>query len=219
MPLVYRDVRQPRPDAFRRPSWIPPSASLERVQHDDGDLVGQWDPLVFQPGELLKDRATVWHDVGEDWRLAVVGDLEPRRHLRTDPGRPALIPVSDGLGRAWHTPAVLTATGACALSLALGKGPDGQWTRLPTPEQAALIAAARFIRTEVETMVVTPDQEEISRFSTLPIGPAADTVATLYQAIYVFSPAVLAVLGVLDDVLMRQSMLSSAGFVMQARKD
>ncbi len=214
MPLVYRDLRCPRPDA-RRPAWIPLSASLERCEHDQGDFVGQWDPMIFRPSDLPKD--VVWHDVGDDWRLAVSGDLDPRHHLRTDPGRPLLIPVADRLNRCWHAPAVLTATGSCALSLSLGKDAAGNWARQPTPEQARLLAAAHFIRGEIEAKVIV-DGEEISRFSQLPIGIAADNAAIFLEAVYCFNLPVLSVLGVLDDTLMQQLLLSAVGFPLQARQ-
>lgn len=210
MQIVYRDRREPR--SIRQPAWIPAGTGLERVSHDGGDFVGHWSPVFFRPGQL-GDNVT-WHDVGDDWLMACVGELSPRAFLRTDPGRPALIPISDSLGRIWHAPAVLSPTGKSALSMPLGRDASGTWVRKPTSEQAKLLETATFLRQEMEAVEGEGDQRR-SRWLGLPLEVLADSTAVLLGAVYPFSVNVFGVLNAFDDVLIRQAHLASTGLLPQ----
>lgn len=210
MQIVYRDRREPR--SIRQPAWIPAGTGLERVSHDGGDFVGYWNPTFFRPGELGTD--VTWHDVGDDWQMACIGELSPRAFLRSDPGRPALIPVSDSLGRIWHAPAVLSPTGASMLSMPLGRDDKGNWIRKPTPEQARLITAATFLRQELEALEGEGDQQR-SRWLGLSLDVLADTTAALLGSVYPFSTSVFGVLNAFDDVLIRHVHLASTGLLPQ----
>lgn len=217
MPIVYRDVRTPRPTAFRLPPGFPPGHACMRTESDEGDFVGVWDPIVFSVANIPKD--AVWHDLVSpdvappgrpnraapdgDWKVCQVGEIDPRTLLRHDAGRPALIPVADSLGRTWHAPAVLSPKGECVLSMSLGRNELGQWTRNPSPEQAAIIAAATFARQEIPRL----------NKEAMPLSAAADTAATLLTSVYLLSVATFAQLGMADDRLVLQVMMASAGFL------
>lgn len=205
MPIVYRDCRTPRPTAFRLPPGFPPGHPCQRTEADDGDFVGVWDPMIFQVTNIPKD--AVWHDLPDDWKVCQVGELDPRTLLRLDAGRPALLPISDCLGRTWHAPAVLAPNGDCMLSVPLGRNEMGQWARIPSAEQIALINAAAFSRAEIGRMM---------KGEMPPLAAVADTAAILLASIYLLCPEALARLGLLDEKMAVMAMGSSSGHVSEA---
>lgn len=219
MPIVYRDCRDPRPTVFRMPPGFPAGHACQRTEADGGDLVGIWDPMIFQVSNIPAD--AVWHQLSDHWKVCQIGPLEPRTLLRADAGRPDLIPITDSLGRGWHVPAVLNPLGKVALTLPIGRNEVGQWARLPSAEQSALIAAATFVRQEVEATetVRVPNESgdgtteaQVSRFSRMPLAAAADTLATLLASVYLLAPETCAALCLFDDRLAQDGLLYAAGF-------
>lgn len=197
-------------DAGRQlPPWLA-GCSVERIEADGGDLVGIWNPVVCNPAQMQ----LTWHPLADGWQVALIGDLEPRRLLRASADLPDLLPITDGRDRIWHVPAILTPKGGIALSLAVGHDAAGNWARVPSPAQSALIAAARFIRGEFETPADL-DGETVSRFSQLPLQVVADTAAQVLASIYAIPPEAFGRLSLLDDRLICQSLLGTSGLMKQ----
>ncbi len=209
MPLIYRDVRRPRPSEFRLPPWLVGMQDVQRIDHELGDVVGCWDPIVF--GSDTLPPATAWKALHDDWQVALVGRLSPAEMLRLGPGLPDVIPVRDEQGRSWAVPAVFNPHGGTLLRLPMAKDLDGIWRREPTPLQRCLLSVAQAARDEVLT-TTNERGESLSRFSRLPFAVGAEWTCSLLEAVYHLHESVIGVLGLLDDRLVRESLLAAAGF-------
>lgn len=213
MPLILRDVKSPRPSAFRCPAWLNGIAGLQRCEDDEGDWVGTWDPLFYRPEQLAK--GATWIELPDDWKLALVGELIPSLLLRSEHSLPLIVPVADRFGRAWHAPVVLvphsgtaapSAEGTIALSLSWGRDPaTGAPARVPTPSQAKLIATAQAARAEILA----------NRLKDLPISTAVEMCAVALEEIYHLDLDVMLRGNLLDDVLAGQTLMAIAGFPLQ----
>lgn len=209
MPLVYRDARVPRSSTHRLPAWLQGQPGLQRAQADAGDFVGVWDAEIFHPDHLPAD--TVWHDVGDDWRVCLVGALVPSTLLRATFNLPKVLPVQDREGRIWHVPAVLApdpdpsapqAEAGILLSLPWGRTEAGAVGRVPTAEQARLIETARAARREIQG----------NTLKDVPIDVAAAWLGELFGAVYHLDLVVLLKLGVVDDDLCVRAVMAAAGY-------
>jgi hypothetical protein len=211
MPLLYQDGRPTHAPGLRLPEFLAPWAGeLQRAESAGGDIVGLWDPLLFSPTDL--PAGTAWHEIGDGWRAALVGDPVPAAWLSKAADRPQLLPIDDGFGRAWHAPAILSPRDVIALPMPLRLDADQHWSRVPSPAQARLIAAARSARAEWLTPVEGASPAEVMpRMVTVPIQVCAVWAATLLGAIYPLNPPALSALGLLSDVLVRNVLLASSG--------
>ena len=209
MPLVYRDRRPTRSTAFRLPSWLQPRAGeMQRVEDPEGDFVGFWNPLFFSVAQIPAD--AVWATLEDHWEVVIVQPFTPAALLSQAADRPKLLPVADGLGGAWHAPAILSPRGTIMLDLPLLRDDAGDWARLPRPEQQRLIDAAVSARTEALTLVEVGGAQ-VPRLGTVSQTVVADWAATLLSAIYPFNVEAFGKLGILTDRLVLEVCLAAAG--------
>jgi hypothetical protein len=198
--LVHQDRRRPRPTAFRIPPHLAHAQNLTRREAEAGDEVGILDAAEFGVPDVPADAD--WLDLGDDWRCTLVGAFDPRRHLRTAPDTPRLLPIDDGRGRTWHAPAVLTPrSGDVALNLAFGQDEQQVWKRVPTPAQAKLIAAARAARAEIDA----------NRLGQVPFAVAVEWALAGFEAVYHLPTAAFAKHGWITDRLLQLQLLAMAG--------
>lgn len=202
--ILYQDRRMPRPTAHRTPVHLQGALTLTRQDCVSGDLLTLGEPLgsLEVPGE---DAPFI--DLPDDWRCWLIGDFVPTEHLRRGAGTLDLLPVSDAKGRTWHTPAVLAPgvdplEGTPVLRLAWGLV-DKVPARIPTPEQARLISAARSARLEILG----------KRISQVPITVAAEWATVLTEAAYHLVREQIFGWQLLDDQLVAGQLLASAGFM------
>lgn len=209
MPIIYRN-REREPSADRCPPWLVGALDLQRQSASDGDLIGFWQPLYCDAA--VETQRAMWHDLSDHWQVCLVGELVPATMLRQAADTPALLPVADSKGRAWHAPAILqpppagdrvVGDGTVAIPLAFGKNPAGTWCRCPTPAQAAWIGAAQAARREIVAGTI----------ASVPLSVVSEWALVLTTAVYHLNDEVIAALGLYDDRLVLQTLLASAGCI------
>lgn len=210
MPLVYRDTQAPRTAILRTPEWIVGGLNVQRAESDEGDYVGHWDPMLFNPAQNMA--GAKWAKLPGGWSVALAGDLLPDLLLRQDQDAPMVLPVEDGKGRVWRAPAILapdadpakpSELGSVALVLPWGQDEAGAWCRMPDERQAPLITTARAIRVEAIA----------GRLTAVPMDVLAGWASTLMSSVYLLSPDVIGQLRLLDDKLAFRLCLASAGLL------
>lgn len=210
MPLVYRDTQTPRTAILRTPEWIAGGLNVQRAESDEGDYVGHWDPMLFNPAQNMA--SAKWAKLPDGWSVALAGDLLPDLLLRQDHDVPMVLPVEDGKGRIWRAPAVLapdadparpSELGAVALVLPWGQDGAGAWCRMPDERQAPLITTAQAIRAEAIA----------GKLTAVPMDILAGWASALLSSVYLLSPAAIGALRLLDDKLAFGLCLASAGLM------
>ncbi len=203
--IIYQDRRDPRPSAHRTPDHLRGALTLTRRDCSSGDLLVLGEPLgdLQPPGEGVP-----FIDLPDEWRCWLIGDFVPLEHLRRGAGTLDLLPVSDAKGRAWHAPAVLAPgidprEGASVLPLSWGLDAQGVPTRIATPEQARLIAAARAARAEILGR----------RLGSVPVAMAAEWATILTEATYHLVREQIFGWQLMDDALVTSQLMASAGFL------
>jgi hypothetical protein len=207
--ILYRDLRRPRPTAFRAPPHLADAAGLARREATAGDLLALVDPMYLDEPPA----GTAWHAIDDDFAVCLVGPLDQatlNRQLRQQPVAIPTAAVQDAAGRTWIVPRILGAAGALLLPVPWGTDPvTGQWARVPTAVQATWIAAAQTARGEILAAAERCAGGEI--VLDLPIDVAARLTSTLCTATYHLSPQVIQRLALLDDRLSIGALVHAAG--------
>ncbi len=143
--LVWRDLKG-RLQGL--PAWLVGAEAVARAHTEQGDLLacgaGAADLLGLRPG-------VAWHTVSDGWAVAVYGEIEPWRQLRTLHWA-VPVRIEDGRGLEWCIPAILSPLGTPACDLASRLTEDG-WVEEPTTPIArraidACQAALPFLRSD-----------------------------------------------------------------------
>ncbi len=194
MSLVYR-IRAPIATPPWLEGWEPsrPGVALCHRDSEGGHLVGVCDELVFKPAKR-------WFPVGDTgWEVGLVpgatfepGDLARAGVLWCDARA-----VADLKGRRWNAPRILNDRGERDFRIAYG--PD--WLPALTDEQERALTICKTAR------------EEMLREgeSQLEMRVACQWVAELLSLTHHLCPAVFAVLGLLDDLLVPETLSASTG--------
>jgi hypothetical protein len=98
-------------------------------------------------------------------------------------------------------PAVLDPHGNVALSVSISNV-DGVWKRAPSPEQAAIIEAAKSARLEIES----------GKLSAVPIDAACSWCSMFLAYTYYINAETLGACALMDDKLIIATLLSAAGY-------
>lgn len=203
--IVYQDVSTPRPEACRTPAPLSGAVTLTRRDCTEGDLVTLGEPL----GDLLPpDAGQVPLELGDGWRCWQVGTFIPSMYLRRGPGALDLLPVADAVGRAWHAPVILAPgleprEGSSVLPLPWGVDASGVPARIPTAQQATLIATARTARAEILA----------GRLGAMPVPTAAALAKPLLESVYHLLFDQMLRWQLIDDRLIAEVLMASAGFL------
>jgi hypothetical protein len=197
--LIYRDIRSPRPTAFRVPPWLENCANLVRQTVEGQDQFWCGDPAV-RPTVPAK----AWHPLPDDFEVANIGPLDPMTLLRN---RNDLMvtgdTVTDGQGRRWRGLVVFDADNTCHLTLKWGRAPGATTlSRIPEDWQLPLLAGAAAARAEIEA----------NRLDQVPIDAAMSWLIPLLCEIYHLHPEVIIQERLIDDRLATALMRISAGY-------
>jgi len=182
-------------EGFQPPDSVP--VELCRRETEYGHLIGVGDPLIFD-SPPLRD----YCEIADGWRVARVGDLDPLHLLRAQRwARTVRVESIDGLR--WQAPVILDADGEEAYLVSYG-GPDFLPLRTPVQQRCHDVAVAARAAIEAKRE--------------LDMAPACRWAAVLLSATHHVSPEVLAVLGLLDDRLITETLAAATGLPLRVEK-
>lgn len=198
--IIVRDRKPGRSDP---PPWLADAADLTSLEDGDGRLWCAGDGLRLTPAP---DRA--WTSLADDWHVRMTKEgPEPERLARVLPWA-AGVEVSDGAGRRWQAPRILSAEGNRLFRVRYA---GATWTPVLTEEQATVEAMAQAAR---DAFLALDSAKEAGQPVINPPREAACTWAAHFLCVWhPLSVEVVAALGLLDDLLLVDTLKVAAGRV------